>query len=233
MNILITGISSGIGKGLCTYYLKQGHSVWGMSRRGFGDTHPQLTDWQADLSDTDALPAALNGLDFPKAGFDLVVLNAGVLGRICDMVETTVDELRHTMTINLWANKVLLDHLLTNNHCKDLIIGISSGASVNGNRGWNGYALSKASLNMMMALYAKEQPELHFIALAPGLVDSAMQDNISAISETDDLPSIERIQSCRGTDTMPMPDTFAPIFDGILPKLKELESGTFIDIRKM
>ena len=42
--------------------------------------------------------------------------------------------------------------------------------------GWNGYALSKAALNMMMKLYAAERPGTDFSALAPGLVDTAMQE---------------------------------------------------------
>ncbi len=233
MNILITGISSGIGQGLCRYYLSNGHSVWGMSRRGYGRIEKSLTDWTVDLADTEALPNALEQLDFPNGGFDLVVLNAGILGPIRDMRDSTLSDLRAMMDVNLWANKLLVDHLIKHELCRDLVIGISSGASVSGHRGWNGYAISKAALNMLMSLYAGENPNVHFIALAPGLVDSPMQSYIATLDPGDTLPTISRIQSCRGTDKMPAPDTFAPRFDSVLAQLKTIDSGSFVDIRTL
>ena len=43
---------------------------------------------------------------------DLAVLNAGVLGRIADLRDVPVEELKQVMDVNLWANKALVDALL-------------------------------------------------------------------------------------------------------------------------
>jgi NAD(P)-dependent dehydrogenase (short-subunit alcohol dehydrogenase family) len=233
MNIFISGISSGIGYGLTRYYLEEGHAVWGISRRGFPTPHPRLVEGRIDLSDLDTLNTRLLSLPLPADGLDLVILNAGILGEIKDMQDSSVEDMKAVMDVNLWANVVLLKHLLAENYCRDMVIAISSGASVNGSRGWAGYSLSKAALNMMIKLFAAENPDLHMTAFAPGLVDTAMQDYICDLPTSENRPSVDTIQSARGTDRMPPPDTFAPQFETARCRLKEYPSGSFVDIRSM
>ena len=78
------------------------------------------------------------------------------------------------MKINVWSNKVICDWLLKSIPEIYQIVFMSSGAAVNGNRGWGSYSLSKATLNMLAKLYAAEAKQTHFSALAPGLVDTAI-----------------------------------------------------------
>lgn len=232
-NIFITGISSGIGLGLVKKYLEKGWQVYGLSRRACPVTHENLHSIQADLQDTANLPGALYELFDGQKELDLVVLNAGVLGKIADMKDAPLTELRQTMDINLWSNKVLLDWLFKHMDSVKQLIAISSGAAVNGNKGWNGYSISKAALNMMVKLYAVEQLDTHFISLAPGLVDTAMQEYLCSRKETEEFPSLARIQSARGTENMPGPDELAEKLPTVFEKIKNYESGSFVDIRKM
>ena len=232
-NIFITGISSGIGLGLVKKYLKEGWQVYGISRRACPLSHENLHSARADLQDTANLPGTLFELFAGQKEMDLVVLNAGVLGDIADMKDAPLAELKKTMDINLWSNKVVLDWLFKHMASVNQVVAISSGAAVNGNKGWNGYSISKAALNMMIKLYAVEQLETHFMSLAPGLVDTAMQDYLCSKEETEDFPSLARIQSARGTANMPTPDELAERLPEIFGKIKQYESGGFIDIRKM
>jgi len=231
--ILISGISSGLGLALAETYLNRGERVFGFSRRACPLKHENLSDYQCDLKDTANLPGALFELLDDNRDIDLVVLNAGVLGSICSMADASLEEMKETMDINMWANKIILDWLFK--HCKRVsqVVAISSGAAVNGNRGWNGYSLSKAALNMLVKLYAADFPQTHFCSFAPGLVDTRMQDYLCAHEGEADFPSISKLKANRGTENMPAPAELAERLPEIFAKLPQLDNGCFIDIRKM
>lgn len=230
MNVFITGVSSGIGKGLAEHYIEKGANVYGVSRRVPDIKSENFHHISLDLLDYPAvetqIPRLLGG-----ENLDLAVLNAGVLGKIQPMTHADLNELKGTMETNLWSQKVLLDVLMKNSKI-ETVIGISSGAAVNGNFGWSGYSISKAAFNMLIQLYAREYEDTKFYALAPGLVDTSMQDYLGEISE-EKYPSVKKLHDARGTENMPRPKNFGPIFDGALSKLSKLESGSFADIRKM
>ncbi len=232
-NIFVTGISSGIGLGLVKKYLQEGWQVYGLSRRACPVSHENLHSARVDLLDTANLPGALYELFAGQKQLDIVVLNAGVLGEIAYMKNAPLAELKKTMDVNLWSNKVVLDWLFKHMTSVKQLIAVSSGAAVNGNKGWNGYSISKAALNMMIKLYAVEQLDTHFMSLAPGLVDTAMQDYLCSKKEAEEFPSLARIQSARGTENMPTPDELAEKLPAVFEKIKKYESGSFVDIRKM
>lgn len=231
-NIFITGISSGIGLALAEKYLSLGYKVFGFSRRTCPITHENLNSVQADLLDATNLPGKLFELLDEVKEIELVVLNAGVLGGISCMKDVSLDDVKKTMDINLWGNKLVLDWLLKHVNINQ-VVSISSGAAVNGSKGWNGYSISKAAMNMMIKLYAVETPSTHFMSFAPGLVDTAMQDYLCAQTDTEKFPSLARIQANRGTDAMPTPSKLAEKLPEVFELIKERESGSFVDIRKM
>lgn len=232
--IYITGVSSGLGYGLTKAYLSQGALVYGCSRREPEDLISQGLRFQAiDLSDADAGETLLNEQIQGVQHFDIVILNAAKLGKIRDMQDVSLSDLRETMEINLWANKWLLDVLFSHNRIVKQIVAISSGASQSGSRGWNGYSLSKAALNMLVKLYAGERPETHFTSFAPGLVDTAMQDYLTNLPEDDRYPPLTTLKAAKGTDRMPDGETCARKLIDAFPKLLQLESGGYADIRKL
>ena len=101
--------------------------------------------------------------------FDIVILNAGILGEIRILNHTNLTEIKDVMELNVWANKEIIDAISSYASAKQ-IIGISSGAAVNGTKGWGAYSLSKSTLNMLLKVYANELPQIHFSALAPGII---------------------------------------------------------------
>ena len=236
MNVLITGTSSGLGDGLARYMASRKHRVAGISRRENKrlKSCKDYTHYALDLADFDQVREQLPKILQSHAPLDLVVLNAGVLGEIADMHKTSLDELKRVMDINVWSNKLILDLIINTDTDVKQVVGISSGAAVNGHRGWNAYAISKAALNMMIQLYAQEMPGTHISALAPGLVDTSMQSYLTGLPEDDRFPSLERLKSARGTDDMPRPLDLAPNLLDAMDKLyKDYPSGTFADIRSM
>jgi len=235
MRILITGTSSGIGHGLAMEYLSRGHDVLGISRRDAGslDGEGQYQHLRLDLTDyrkvEEEVPGFLQGI----SKLDLVILNAGVLGEVGLMSEVDVEEMKRVMEINVWANKVLLDVLFRQVDAVSQVVGMSTKSALRSSPGWGPYSVSKAGLNMLMNVYAKERSETHFIAFAPGLVDSEIQEEIYAMEETGKYPAIERLQEARHTDEMPDPGTAAPRLIWGMEKALEHESGSFLDVRDM
>jgi len=234
--ILITGTSSGLGDGLARYLSSRNHLVYGISRSDNAKLRKcgSYTHLYADLTHRNAMENAMHSVLDANPEWDLIVLNAGVLGEIGDMHEVSTESMKSVMEINLWANKYILDLLIKSNVKVHQVVAISSGAAVNGNRGWNAYSLSKAALNMMIQLYAQELPDTHFSALAPGLVDTDMQAHIASLESDKRFPSFDRLREARGTDKMPRPLDLAPKLLEAMDALKaKYPSGSFADIRNM
>lgn len=231
--LFITGNSSGLGRGLTEAYLERGWEVYGCSRRGCDIEHEALHDVRCDLADFEAVPASLEKLLGSVDQLDLVILNAGMIGEIKEMHDTSLAEIREVMDINVWSNKVILDWLHQWGRPVEQIMLVSSGASVLGNKGWGSYALSKSAVNMLARLYSHEFPETHISAVAPGLIDSAMMDYLCEEPDPDRFPAMERIRGARGTDVMPKPREAAERVAEAMPAFREFDSGSFIDIRQI
>ena len=235
MNIVITGTSTGIGAALAQHYLQLGHTVYGISRRKnitLGE-YPHYQHLMLDLTKFKKVRKKVSAFLSPIKQLDLVILNAGVLNEIKDLKDTKLKEIHNVMDINVWANKVFIDTLFELSIPVIQIAAISSGAAVSGSRGWNVYSISKAALNMLVNLYSKEQEETHFIALAPGLIDTNMQEYLCNLPDTDKYPTVNFLKEARGTESMPTPIEAAKPIAEAIEKSKELPSGDFVDIRNM
>ena len=234
MNVLITGNSSGLGLGLTRQLLARDAIVWGLSRRGC-PIHDDdgLRDRKIDLGNLGNLEHHLERLLSDCQRLDLVVLNAGILGRIRPISDTDVHDLEHLMRVNVWSNKLILDWLIERAIPVDQVVAISSGAAVNMSYGWGGYSMSKAALNNLVQLYAHEMPDTHLTALAPGLVDTAMQDYLCGEVDSGEYPSVQKLRNARGTDNMPDADAAAERILGLLERLRRGPSGQFVDVRTM
>jgi len=227
-NVFITGIGSGLGKALAKLYVDKGYTVYALSRH----LPPDLKDInfvQADLSQLENVKCAVEKLLKDVKELEIGILNAGVLGEIKDMHETSLKELKDVFDINLWVNKLILDTFLDLNINIKQIVAISSGAAVNCNRGWSGYSLSKASLNCLIKLYSHEMPQTHLTALAPGLVLTPMLNHILEEVDEQKFPSVKRLKASPKMS----PEEAAQLLYETFPKLLQYESGSFLDVRKM
>jgi NAD(P)-dependent dehydrogenase (short-subunit alcohol dehydrogenase family) len=234
MNVFITGASSGIGHGLAAALLKRGDSVYAVSRREPSDLRSSNFHFRAlDLAKFDAISPAIHELLRGVPRIDLAILNAGVLGNIGDLRETPVGEMRRVLDVNLWANKCVIDALLSSGIPVAQVVAISSGVAAHAGRGWNAYSISKGALNTLIALYAAEETQTHFYALAPGIVDTAMQDQISALPEDPRLTSFEYLREAKGTSLMPKPTEAAERLLAGMEKARKEPSGSFLDINAL
>ena len=228
-NILITGVSSGLGFALAKAYLDNGDAVYAIGRTMPKqlENNPHFFFFPYDLRDPFMIKSTLAKF-LDKRSFSLVILNAGVLGDINTLDKVETSHIKEVMDINVWANKELID-LLASKSTVQQIVGVSSGASVNGSKGWGAYSISKASLNMLLKVYAKELPEIHFTSLAPGIIQTPMVEHI--INKVDDTV----FTSAKTLKEAPIqtPQEAAHTLLSIFPKLLAYESGSFLDVRTM
>lgn len=227
MNIFITGITSGIGKALALKFANEGHKLFGIGRRSLNYSHENIYFFKTDMKDIgNKRMEILSNIE----QIDIAILNAGVLGKIQKIQNANEDDLKNSMQTNLWSQKIIIDNLL-NNHKVKCCWGISSGAALKGNKGWAGYALSKASFKMLMELYSSENSQTQFLNIAPGLVNTHMQDILCDEIDKNEFPNMQRLFDARENGSMLSADQLATKFYEHLNRLQSLDSGDFIDLR--
>lgn len=132
-----------------------------------------------DITDSSTSEKAVE-LAISKFGqLNSIIANAGVLEPVGPIESTSVDDWKRLYDINLFAVVELIKHSLP--HLKKTngkVIGVSSIAAFTAFNGWYAYGSSKAALNHLMYSLASEEKEIQAIAVAPGVVDTEMQNDI-------------------------------------------------------
>ena len=228
--IFITGVASGIGHALAKHYLDQHFEVYGLSRRKPEDLteYPNFAFECLDLQNVEQIHQSLSALLEGNRDLDLVVLNAGVAGKIGDNNGLALSDYTQVMTINVWANKLILDCLFLLGINIRQVVAITSHAGVSGFRGTGPYCVSKAALNMLISVYAMEKTRTHFSLVAPPLVDTAMQQDVS--TNTDNrFPVVNTLREARRRGLMLTPDDAAQLLSRYFQSALSEPSGTLIN----
>lgn len=226
-NILITGCSSGLGLALTNYYLDNDYKVFGISRTNPKINHENFNFKEFDLSKIELIQKELGTFLTDIKEFEVVYLNAGMLGDIKVLKDLSIEEIKQVLDLNVFANKELLDILSLIK--VNTVIGISSGAAVKGSKGWGAYSLSKASLNMLLSLYSKEMLDTKLLAVAPGVIETPMTDVIRYDVDDNIFTSAKVLKE----GEIQQPLDAAIRLDDLVKRAKEFESGSFIDVRSI
>jgi len=187
----ITGTSSGLGKAIAEQLLeREDVLVYGISRTS-SIQHSKYNHVFADLSN----PAALNKItglfNGPYTAGDNIYLinNAGVVDPIKYAQDFSEDEIQALLQVNLIAAIQLISAFLkiTATVKRSIIINVSSGAATKVIDGWSLYGTAKAaldhfSLHVSRELEIKKIPNHFIFSVAPGVVDTAMQQKIREAS---------------------------------------------------
>ena len=203
---LITGASRGIGAAVAARMAKEGYELILAARdkAGLEQTDDAVRTaggkaWlvQLDLTDS-AQIEALSRAVFERYGkLDVLVGNAGVLGEITPIADSTPGEWEKTMTINVTANMHLIrcfDPLLKRAENSRAMF-VTSGITEAVYPYWNAYAVSKCALDMMVKLYAAENEKTPLRAnlISPGIVRTRMRAQAMPGEDPDTLTAPEAI----------------------------------------
>jgi benzil reductase ((S)-benzoin forming) len=206
-----------------------------LSRRGAAG----LEHFRADLSDPGAWPAV--ALLFARemkgfAGEEVVCIHsAGTLEPIGFAGEVEARAYARQVLLNSAAPQVIGDAFLraareTRARCTLLMIG--SGAAKSVYEGWSAYCAGKAAVDHWVRTVGAEQKRrggrVRVLSIAPGVVESAMQEQIRA-TPARDFPEVERFRALHREGALRAP---AEVARQIWTLLRgEVENGAVIDLR--
>lgn len=208
--LYITGNSSGIGKALVEFALKQTDFLTtGISRRGLNLQHENYKSLQVDLADF----AKLNSIKFDLSDTNYAVLinNAGVIEPIQNVGKQSNESIFQLHAVNTIAPQVLCNAFI--NEIKNskglekaLILNISSGAAHKSISGWTTYSSSKAALDQYSKVLSHELIEYGFdfvkvYSIAPGVVDTEMQSVIRSKSKNE-FSSIDYFKDLKASNAL-------------------------------
>lgn len=245
MNLyLITGTTNGLGAALRDALLaSRDNYLLTLSRApdaGAGDARHR--NHCVDIADSRALSAVLGRIETQLAGqtFTRAVLinNAGVIAPIGRFDDIGGDALALNMQVNLLAPMQLAGWFAAFTReiaVKRLIINISSGAASRPIAGWSAYCAAKAGLEMATRVAALEaaasDPALSICSLAPGVIDTPMQERVRA-SDASAFPDIARFRTMKADGVLRPADDVARDILRLIDSGKLSNGGNF-DIREL
>lgn len=194
---IVTGHSKGLGEGIAAALLAQGIAVLGVSRGAATSPPASLVEATVDLSDGAALSAWIAGpalRDFVQgAETILLVNNAGTVQPVGALADQAPDAVLRSVTLNVAAPLALAAAVVRARGAASCrILHISSGAGRSAMAGWSVYCATKAALDRHAEAVALDgNANVRCVSLAPGVIDTAMQGEIRASSETQ-FPMLER-----------------------------------------
>ncbi|MEX2593792.1 MAG: SDR family NAD(P)-dependent oxidoreductase [Anditalea sp.] len=213
---IITGCSKGLGKALMDKLIQTpGNQVVGISRSEM-DENENFLHISLDLGSTESLISSLNKI-FPSGEFEKIALinNAGWIGEIAPLGKLDPNGIQLIHATNLIAPAILMNEFVQQygaSKAERVVINISSGAASKAIDGWSGYCSSKAALNQL-TLVAEEESKLKslgikYYALSPGIIDTAMQEDIRSSSQ-ENFSNRDRFRSYQRNGDLSSPEETA------------------------
>ena len=171
-NVLITGVSQGIGLALCEAYLERGYHVFGTIRdvkapiAALEKRYPEhLSLFIIDLVRMVQNEEPFN-FQVPQP-LDIFIHNAGLF-----KPNPLIHQMTHSYQLHCVAPLAILEACPKVHKC---ILMSSEMASIERNQtgGWYGYRSSKAGVNAIVKSLSRDAPNMISIALHPGRVKTA------------------------------------------------------------
>lgn len=236
-NILVTGASRGIGRGITTGLAQSGATVaihYNSNRQAaqtLADEIGATAIFQADLSNTAEVTSLFEAVIEQLGRIDVLINNAGIAfsSPIEAATENWLADLQQTLSVNLVASallcKLAIPHFIKNGGGQ--IINISSRAAFRGDTAdYMAYAASKGGLVALTRSIARAfgKQNIKAFDIAPGFTKTDMaQDFIDQYGE-------EYVKSDIALNELTEPKHIAPIVVLLASGLADHLTGTTIDV---
>lgn len=245
---IITGTSSGLGEALAEQAILQQHKVFCISRKINNRLKEQSAEMRAglwyfeqdltNLSDIpDLMQEIFSFIDPDLASSINLINNAGVVEPVGPLGKLKVEDISGHISINLLAPIVLTNEFIKRSKeftCRKNIVNITSGAAQNPYYGWSMYCTSKSGLDMLTRTGGLEQAEEQFpvriLSVAPGVIDTPMQEKIRQINP-ENFPMKPKFEKLHREGKLVDPNTAAKNILALLDS-SEVKGGQITDLRR-
>jgi 3-oxoacyl-[acyl-carrier protein] reductase len=189
LRIIITGAGAGFGKEMALQLSKQGARIAAidinpLSLQTLKHDCPEIQTWVCNVADNIQVEKAVDEIFVALGGLEVLINNAGIMKNAPLVNLLNRAEKRHP--VELWENVIAVNQSsvfymtracadnMINKRCKGVVINISS-ISAQGNIGQTAYSASKAAVEAMTKVWAKELGRfgIRSVAIAPGFMDTA------------------------------------------------------------
>ncbi len=182
-NIVVTGVTRGLGRALVERFVERGHRVAGCGRSGeeierLRAEHPEPHHFAAvDVADAENVAGWASEVLASLGPPDLVVNNAGVMNRQASLWELDAQEFDEIMQVNVTGTVNVIRAFVP------AMIERGTGVIANLSSGWGRstspevapYCASKWAIEGLSQALAQELPNgLVAAAVNPGVIDTAM-----------------------------------------------------------
>jgi benzil reductase ((S)-benzoin forming) len=235
--IFISGASSGIGLAMARSVPYAGARVIDISRRGAAG----IEHFPADLADPAEWPRVAALFAKEMAGFAgervVFVHSAGTLEPIGFAGEVDEAGYARQVLLNSAAPQALGDAFLraaaaTAAPCT--LLFVSSGAASSVYEGWTAYGAGKAAVDQWVRTAGAEQKRrggrCRVLAVAPGVIETAMQEQIRAMTE-EAFPVVERFRELHRAGALRDPADAARDLWALVAK-DTFPNGAVLDLRE-
>lgn len=193
----VTGTSRGIGKAVVEELLAHANNiVYGISRNHTIE-HKNYHPIALDLNDVEAVKN-FHFEELPEAEKIVLVNNAGVLGHVAQVGKMYSDKIVQSYNVNLVSPTLLINQFMRQFQdyaCEKILLNTSSGAARHTIPSWSTYCATKTGIEMFFGVIQDEQQDFDHpfkvYSVAPGVVDTEMQDEIREV-EPENFRELDR-----------------------------------------
>ncbi len=182
MNILITGVTRGLGRALAEFYIAQGHTIIGCGRSAeilnLRFSYPAPHDFTAlDVTEENRVALWAEKISARYGPPDILINNAALINTPAPLWAVPAAEFNRVIDVNIKGVANVLRHFVP------AMVARQTGIIVNLSSGWGRstspevapYCASKYAIEGLTLALAQELPAgLAAVALNPGVIDTAM-----------------------------------------------------------
>jgi 3-oxoacyl-[acyl-carrier protein] reductase len=187
-NIIITGAGSGFGKAMCEHFLSQGASVYALDVNSealkiLKSEQANVNTFTCDVSSNEKVENVIYEIIETNDGINVLINNAGIMKNAPLVNLLSRPDSRHP--VELWKKVIEVNqnsvfymtrsvaNVMIKKRNKGVIINISS-ISAKGNIGQTAYSASKAAVEAMSNVWAKELGSfgIRSVCIAPGFINT-------------------------------------------------------------
>ena len=186
--VIVTGASRGLGAGIARWLGAAGARVTLIARTeaALADIARSVTALggealvcPADVAAREACDQAVESTLGRFGRLDGLVNNAGILSPVETIEGSDPDLWARNIAVNLLAPYYMIRASIPAlRTAAGRVVNISSGAAQKPIGAWSAYCAAKAALTHFTAVLAAEEPRITAVAVRPGVIDTAMQQQI-------------------------------------------------------